>query len=135
MERDREVGLRGEELVYRMEMERVRNAGHPDPESVVIWTSRHDPGADHDIRSIDGSGGVRWIEVKSTTGNDGRFDWPRKEFEKAMRERERYELWRVYRADGTAAIAKCFRDPAKMLGESQLQLELGSLRAYVENIE
>jgi hypothetical protein len=135
MERDREVGRRGEELVYRMEVERVRQAGHPDPESAVIWTSRNDPGADHDIRSIDGNGGVRWIEVKSTTGNDGRFDWPRKEFEKAMRERERYELWRVYRAASMAAIAKCFRDPAKMLGESRLQLELGSLRACVENIE
>jgi hypothetical protein len=135
IERDREVGLRGEELVYRREMERLKQAGHPEPESVVIWTSRNDPGADHDIRSIDESGGVRWIEVKSTTGNDGRFDWPRKEFEKAMRERDHYELWRVYRAASAAPIAKCFHDPAKMLGESRLQLELGSLRACVENIE
>ncbi len=135
MEQDREVGLRGEELVYRMEIERVRDAGHPDPESAVIWTSRNDPGADHDIRSVDEAGRPRWIEVKSTTGNDGRFDWSRKEFEKAMRERDRYELWRVYRAASTAPVAKCFRNPAKMLGESGLQFELGNLRACVESIE
>lgn len=135
MERDREVGLRGEELIYRMELERVRQAGHSNPESVVIWTSRNDPSADHDIRTVDDAGRPRWIEVKSTTGDDGRFDWSRKEFEKALRERDRYELWRVYRAASTAPIAKCFRNPAKMLGASRLQLELGSLRACVENIE
>lgn len=135
MERDREVGLRGEELVYRMELERVRKAGNPDPESVVIWTSRTNPGADHDIQSVDQAGRPLWIEVKSTTGTDGRFDWSRKEFEKAMRERERYELWRVYRAASTEPIAKCFRDPGAMLGASRLQLELGSLRAHVEGMD
>jgi hypothetical protein len=134
MERDRAVGLRGEELVYRMECERVRSAGHPNAESVVIWTSRTDPGADHDIRSVDEGGRPRWIEVKSTIGNDGRFDWSRKEFEKAMREGDRYELWRVYRASSMAPVAKPFRNPARMLGESRMQLELGSLRACVEDI-
>ena len=133
--RDREIGLRGEELIYRMEIERLRNAGHPDPETVVIWASPNDPGADHDIRSIDEAGRPRWIEVKSTTGNDGRFDWSRNEFERAMRERHRYELWRVYRATSNAPVAKCFRNPAKLLGEARLHLELGSFRACVENID
>jgi hypothetical protein len=134
MERDREVGRRGEELVYRMECERVRSAGYPNAESVVIWTSQTDPGADHDIRSVDEAGRPRWIEVKSTVGNDGRFDWSSKEFEKAVREGDRYELWRVYRASSMTPVAKSFRNPAKMLGESRLQLELGSLRARVEDI-
>ena len=95
VERDREVGRRGEELVYRMELERVRAMGHERPEDLVIWTSRVDPGADHDIRSVAEDRRVRWIEVKSTTGTDGRFEWSRKEFEKALREGDRYELWRV----------------------------------------
>ena len=79
-------------------------------------------------------GRPRWIEVKSTSGVDGRFDWPRKEFEKALRERDRYELWRVYRVTDRAPVAKCFRNPARMLGARQITLELGMLRANIEGL-
>lgn len=132
--RDAEVGRRGEQLIYRMELDRVRALGHENPESVVIWTSLAEPGADHDIRSIDADGQVKWIEVKATTGVDGRFDWSRKEFEKALRERERYELWRVYRAAEKAPIAKCFPNPAQLIGQSRIVLELGTMRANIENL-
>lgn len=127
-----ELGQRGEELVYRLELERVRQMGHENPEAYVIWTSRDNPGADHDIRSIDKDGRPRWIEVKSTTGVDGRFEWSRREFEKALHERERYELWRVYQVSGCAPVAKCFRNPAKMIGAQRIALELGVLRANIE---
>jgi hypothetical protein len=134
VDRDYEVGQRGEALVYRMEIERVRKQGHPNPEQAVIWTSLTDLGSDHDICSVDAAGNPRWIEVKSTTGTDGRFDWSRKEFEKAMRERERYELWRVYQAASSEPVAKCFPNPSKLLGASHLQLELATLRAIVEGL-
>jgi hypothetical protein len=126
------MGTRGEELVYRMELAKVRAMGYSDPERYVIWTSRDQPGADHDIRSIDAEGRPRWLEVKSTTGVDGRFDWPRQEFEKALRERDRYELWRVYRVADRAPIAKSFRNPGRMLGTRQIVLELAGLRANIE---
>jgi hypothetical protein len=129
IERASLLGRRGEELVYRMELQKVRDMGYAEPERYVIWTSRDEPGADHDIRSIDAHERPRWIEVKSTMGVDGRFDWPRKEFEKALRERERYELWRVYR------VAKCFLNPARMLGKRQITLELGMLRANIEKLD
>lgn len=112
----------------------MRDMGYGEPERYVIWTSLREPGADHDILSIDEQGQPRWLEVKSTTGVDGRFDWSRKEFEKALRERERYELWRVYRVADYAPIAKCFRNPARMLGNHQISLELGMLRANIENL-
>lgn len=128
------LGRRGEELIYRMELKKVREFGYDEPERYVIWTSRDEPGADHDIRSIDAEGRPRWLEVKATTGTDGRFDWPRREFEKAFRERDRYELWRVYRVADQAPIAKCFPNPAKMLGTRQILLELGLLRAKIEDI-
>ncbi len=134
VERAGRVGRRGEELIYRMELQKVRELGYADPERYVIWTSRDEPGADHDIRSIDANGRPRWIEVKSTTGSDGRFDWSRKEFERALRERDRYELWRVYRVAERAPIAKCFRNPARMLGTRQIVLELGMLRANIEDM-
>jgi hypothetical protein len=129
------LGRHGEELVYRMELQKVRDMGYAEPERYVIWTSRNEPGADHDIRSIDDHGRPRWIEVKSTTGVDGRFDWSRKEFEKALRERDRYELWRVYRVADHAPVAKCFRNPARMLGKHQIALELGMLRANIEKLD
>ncbi|NPT54900.1 DUF3883 domain-containing protein [Paraburkholderia elongata] len=135
IERASLLGRRGEELVYRMELQKVRDMGHVEPERYVIWTSRDELGADHDIRSIDAHGRPRWIEVKSTTGVDGRFDWPRKEFEKALRERDRYELWRVYRVADTAPVAKCFPNPARMLGTRQITLELGMLRANIEKLD
>jgi Domain of unknown function (DUF3883) len=134
-ERDRDIGRRGEELVYRMELERVRSMGHQTPEDLVVWTSQADPGADHDIRSINEKGQARWLEVKSTSGIDGRFDWPRKEFEKALREGENYELWRVYHAATINPVAKRFPNPGALLGASRIILELGSLRASIEGLE
>ncbi len=133
-ERDQDVGRRGEELVYRMEIERMRAMGHERPEDLVVWTSQADPGADHDIKSVGEDNQVRWIEVKSTTGTDGRFEWSRKEFEKALREGDRYELWRVYLAATNNPVAKRFANPAALLGASRLVLELGSLRAYLEDL-
>lgn len=128
------LGERGESLVYRMEIEKVKAMGYAEPERYVIWTSRDQPGADHDIRSIDGEGRPRWLEVKSTTGSDGRFEWPRQEFEKALRERERYELWRVYRVAERNPIAKRFVNPASLLGTRQIVLELAGLRANIEDM-
>ncbi|HEV7286074.1 MAG TPA: DUF3883 domain-containing protein [Kaistia sp.] len=132
--RARRLGERGEALVYRMEIEKIRAMGYAEPERYVIWTSRDQPGADHDIRSIDADGRPRWLEVKSTTGSDGRFEWPRQEFEKALRERERYELWRVYRVAERNPTAKCFPNPASLLGTRQILLELAGLRANIEGI-
>jgi hypothetical protein len=130
--RDRLVGTRGEELVYRLELERVRAMGHEAPETVVIWRSRTQPGADHDIQSIDEKGDPLWIEVKATTGRDGRFDWSRAEYELAMREGARYELVRVYEANTNHPSAKRFRNPAALYGKG-LRLELNTLRAFVES--
>lgn len=98
----------------------------------MVWVSKTQPGADHDIRSIDKDGLPVWIEVKSTMGLDGRFDWPQREFEKALRERDRYVLWRVYEAHTTHPTAKAFRDPAGMLERSKLHVELSGLVGFVE---
>lgn len=134
-ERARRVGRRGEELVYRMELQKVRDMGLTNPELYVVWTSQDEPGADYDIRSIDINGQPRWLEVESTPGVDGRFEWPRREFEMALRERDRYELWRVYRVADKELVAKCFTNPARMLGARQITLELGMLRANIEKLD
>jgi hypothetical protein len=94
--------------------------------------SRTQPGADHDIRSIGADGKPLWLEVKSTMGVDGRFDWPQREFEKALRERERYVLWRVYEAHTTHPVAKAFVNPAALLARSMLRVELSGMVGFVE---
>lgn len=132
LERDLEIGRRGEELVYRQELARLRACGHDSPQKLVTWTSQTDAGADHDIRSVAEDGGTLWIEVKSTTGTDGRFDWAKKEFQKALREGDHYELWRVYEAHTKHPTAKPFRNPVNLFGEEALKLDIGSLRAVVE---
>src|SRR3546814_4686 len=132
IERDREIGHRGEALVFRQEIERVRALGYENPNEHVIWVSQANPGADHDIRSVDQDGGPIWIEVKSTTGTDGRFDWSIAEFEKALREGPRYQLWRVYDAAGETPVAKCFGNPAALIRTPAIRLEISSLRAFVD---
>jgi len=53
---------------------------------------------------------------------------------KALRGRERYELWRVYRDSERTPTAKCFPNPASLLGTRQIVLELASLRANIEGL-
>jgi hypothetical protein len=132
MERDRLLGLRGEELAYNAEIDRVRATGVTDPETLVVWISKSNPGADHDIRSVGADGRPVYIEVKSTTGDDGRFDWSAAEFSLALKYGEDYELWRVYGVGGTTPTIKKFRDPAAMIARSTLRLQLSGLRAAVE---
>lgn len=131
--RDQATGRRAEELVFRNERQRVRRLGLD--ENLVVWTSDLNPGADHDIKSVDDDGGDLWLEVKGTVGTDGRFVWSVGEFTKALRERSRYVLWRVYEADTEHPTARQFRDPIAMLGSAQVRVGISSLTMEVEPLE
>ena len=130
---DREVGRRGEELVYRSELKRVKKLGYP--ESRVEWISDQKPGADHDIRSVNCNGEDLYIEVKSTTGKDGRFQWSKNEFDLARSLRDRYVLYRVYEVDSKTPSMKSFRDPVGLLLQNALRLDVSSLNAEVESLQ
>jgi hypothetical protein len=132
-ERDKAVGRRGEEIIYRDEIDRVRSMGYP--ESRVIWIADADPGADYDILSVDDDGKDLWIEVKATTGRDGRFRWPKAEFEKAVEKRSRYILWRVYEADSLLPCTKPFRDPVGILLRKGMRLDINTFNAIIEPME
>ena len=129
---DREVGRRGEKLVYRSELERVKNLGYP--ESRIEWISDQNPGADHDIRSVNCNGEDLYIEVKSTTGKDGRFQWSKNEFDLARSLREHYILYRVYEVDSKTPTIKSFQDPVGLLLQNALSLDISSLYAEVESL-
>jgi hypothetical protein len=124
-EEDRALGRRGEEIVLALERGRVERLGWPPDR--VVWTAADTPFADHDIKSVDDEGGDLWVEVKSTTGRDGRFKWPGAEFRLAVRARRRYFLYRVYEADTTTPSWSCFRDPIGLFEAGGLHLDLDLL--------
>jgi hypothetical protein len=131
--RDIEVGQRAEELIYRQEVERLLGLGLPA--SRVVWTSAVNPGADHDILSVDDDDEDLWIEVKGTTGTDGRFPWSVGEFARAARERSHYIIWRVYLVGGPAPKARPFRDPVGMLTDGNLRLDIATLAAQAAPLD
>lgn len=128
----REVGRRGEELIYLHEMERVKQLGYH--ESRVKWVAINNPTADYDILSVDDDGKDIWIEVKSTTGTDGRFQWSRAEFLRAVNKRDRYILWRVYEADTRKPRKKSFRDPVGRLINKQMRVDINNFNAMIESM-
>jgi hypothetical protein len=128
-QRDREIGHRAEELIYLREIERVTALGYPAER--VIWTSKRDPLADHDICSVADDGRDLWLEVKGTSGRHGRFDWPRAEFHLALRQRDRYVLYRVYEADTLAPAFRAIVDPVGKLLEGKIRLDIATLAAEV----
>ncbi|RRH96896.1 DUF3883 domain-containing protein [Mesorhizobium tamadayense] len=132
MERDRLTGMRGEEIAFDAELRRVTAEGHADAADRVVWTSKTNPGADHDIRSVSSDGRTIYIEVKSTTGDDGRFEWSAAEFALALKYGDDYELWRIYRVDEKNPTIKKFKNPAAMLAQGTLRLQLSGVRAAVE---
>lgn len=130
---EREVGRRGEEIIYKQELEHVRVIGYP--ESRIVWESDRNPEADFDILSVDDDGENLWIEVKSTTGRDGRFRWPKTEFKKAIEKRNKYILWRVYEAHTKKPSVKPFRDPIGILLRQGMRLDIDKFYAMVEPIQ
>jgi hypothetical protein len=126
---DDELGRRGEEVV--LGEERARLAPRGIPPDRAVWVAQANPTANHDIRSVHDDGGPLYIEVKSTRGRDGRFSWPREEFQLAMRQRERYVLSRVYEAHSTAPLVIDFPDPIALLQQGRLNLDLEALFADI----
>ena len=76
-------------------------------------------------------GGDLWLEVKSTTGLHGRFDWPRAEFELGLRARERYVLCRVYEVDSTTPTVRREFDPVAKLLAGAMRLDISTLAAEI----
>jgi hypothetical protein len=128
-EDDRTVGRRGEEIVLSIERDRVKQLDLPPDR--VTWTADSVPGADHDIKSVDDDGAELWVEVKSTTGRDGRFSWSAAEFRLAVRARRRYVLYRVYEADTTTPSWCRVRDPIGSFDAGELRLDLDRLTGDV----
>ena len=129
-ERDRLIGRRGEEIVFMLEKERVREAGYR--EDRVRWVSEANPASDFDIESVDDDGEKLFIEVKATTGPDGKFYWSMPEFQRALQKKNRYILYRVYLVSDPSPIVCPFRNPVALISSGSLHLDIASFRAEVQ---
>ena len=129
-ERDRLIGRRGEEVVFMLEKARVRRAGFR--EDRVVWVSEANPASDHDIESVDDDGEKLFIEVKATTGSDGKFHWSVAEFHRALQAQSRYILYRVYFVNDLSPVVCAFRNPVSLISSGGLHLDIDSFRAEVQ---
>ena len=133
LEDDRRLGSHGEEIVFRIEQERVSARGQDPAE--VIWVAAANPLANHDIRSIDEDGQEIWIEVKATVGRTGRFSWPKSEFMLAVAKRLQYYLYRVYETDTLTPTIVEVRDPVGRFQNGLMTIDLEGVAADIGPLE
>jgi len=136
-ESNEEIGRRGEEWVYRMERHRLKREYGLDPNAMeksgqLVWLSRIQPSANHDIRSIwkTPAGEVRtlFIEVKATSSRERRVILSRSEFELALTHGSDYWLCFVGNAgDSIPDDPICYRDLARYIQERQVVLALNKV--------
>jgi len=97
-ERNRALGLAGEEHVFKFERSNLIAAGRFDLAERVRWVSQEDgDGAGYDIASFSPEGHDRLIEVKTTTGWERTpFHISRNELAVADARREEWCLLRIW---------------------------------------
>lgn len=96
--RNRKTGLMGEELVYRSEIARLKDAGRDDLARQVKWVSQEDgDGAGYDVRSFEADGTERFYEVKTTIGHRRTpFYLSRNERDLAEEAPDHFRIFRLY---------------------------------------
>jgi hypothetical protein len=101
VERDRnnrKLGKAGEKLAFEYEVNSLNAADRRDLARKVKWVSEEDgDGAGYDILSFNPNGSPRYVEVKTTVGNERTpFFISRNELEFAKAEKEHFRLFRIY---------------------------------------
>jgi hypothetical protein len=106
-DRNRALGLSGEETILLFERKRLTDAGMPELAGKIRWVSQEDgDGAGYDIRSFDFSGYERLLEVKTTRGYQKTpFYLSRNELEFSE---ERPDAFRIVRLYDFARVPRAF---------------------------
>lgn len=124
LERERRLyGYRGEEAAFHSERARLVSLGW-DPD-LVQWISSTDETSLYDICSLGDEGGPRYIEVKSTTGDDPSDPFPisAPQLRFALAHRRSYFIYRVTKVRDARPVIHRYYDPL-----AELELERGYLR-------
>ena len=122
--RQREMGTRGEAAAFEKEKQRVQAFGG-DP-TAVLWRSKRNPFAPHDIESLDEDGQRIFIEVKSTSESEPSRPFPitHSELMQALKHRSRFYIYRVTSVDTATPAVHRYRDPARLLAEGKADIRL-----------
>lgn len=125
-ERNRILGQKGEEQVYRSEIARLNTLGLHDLAKKVKWVSQVEgDGAGFDIRSFSETGEERLLEVKTTTGNNKTpFYLSRNERDFAEERADHFRIFRLYEF-GKESKAFLIKPPL----ENELILEAANYKA------
>jgi hypothetical protein len=107
---NRALGFAGEQLVMAYEQEALRRSHRPDLADKVRHIARIEgDGAGYDILSYTPEGAVKYIEVKTTTGNlDSAFYMTSHEVAFAEQHCSQYYLYRVYNCDMPRQTGKLY---------------------------
>jgi hypothetical protein len=125
-ERNRKLGLRGEERVFHSEKSRLSLAGRADLAKEVRWISKEEgDGAGYDIRSFTESGEERWLEVKTTNGSERTpFYLSQNEHAVSLEQPAQFRIFRLY---DFARVPKAFQIAPPL--DTSLILETANYRA------
>jgi hypothetical protein len=98
---DKVLGLNGELWVLAMERDRLSREGRTDlTEKVVHVSAVEGDGLGYDIRSVDETGEILYIEVKTTRGPiDADFEVTNNEVRFSVENSDSYRLYRVFNFD------------------------------------
>lgn len=104
------LGLEGEKLVLDYEIKRLTENGRPDLSKDIIHTSKVEgDGAGYDIQSFELDNSPRFIEVKTTTGNDTTpFMMSSNERYFAETHKDCFYLYRIFNFERTTKSAEVF---------------------------
>jgi hypothetical protein len=98
LENQRLRALRVEEYVLSEERKRLSRLGRDDLAELVLRISKTNVSAGYDVKSFEEDGSPRYIEVKSSTGTQLRFEWSHNERNYAATQGRHYWIYFVPRA-------------------------------------
>lgn len=113
-------GTLGEELVLDLERRRLKRAGLPELAERIRWISRESVGEGYDIVSFEIDGTKRFIEVKSTIGNQMLFEMSNNEWQTACRLGNRYFIYRVAYVTSNPRVSR-YRDLRRLEDGGMIQ--------------
>lgn len=122
LERQREIGAIGEEIAMKYELTRLTKLGTKDPTRCVQQVSLLNAAAGFDIRSIS-SHDNRYIEVKSTTVDDGKFFISQNEIDTLEKHGDNAYIYMVVIEDVNSKkgrVIQEIKNPIKIIKEAKL---------------
>jgi len=128
----RTYGRRGEQAAIAFERRRVAGLGF-DPDEVVIWESELHELATYDIRSVDSTGGVIYIEVKAAAAADesSPFEISAPELSFGMSNRPRYYVYRVIDVRSANPTILRYHDPIGAIERGHGAIRVTGAKMYL----